>query len=83
MLMTVRVLFFGPLTGITGAASLEVELPEGATIAQLLEDVFLRWPALRDWDGQILTAINLAYARREDIIPPGAEVAIMPPVQGG
>lgn len=81
--MTVRVLFFGPLTGLTGAASLEMDLQQGATIAQLLEQAFLQWPALRDWDAQLLTAINLAYARRDEVIPPGAEVAIMPPVQGG
>lgn len=80
---TVRVLFFGPLVDLTGTASASMALAPPATVQSLLDALFLRWPALRDWDASLLTAINLEYARREARIPSGAEVAIMPPVQGG
>jgi molybdopterin converting factor small subunit len=42
-----------------------------------------RWPALRVWESSLLVAVNLRYAVAGDPVPPGAEVAIMPPVQGG
>ena len=81
--MNVRVLFFGPLTGITGTGTADLTLTELATVQHLLQLLFEKWPALRAWDAHLLTAINLTYAPRTAPIPPGAEVAIMPPVQGG
>ena len=81
--MTVRVLFFGPLVDLTGTPGLDLTLPESSSVQHLLETLSQRWPALRDRDASLLTAVNLTYARRDEIIPPDAEVAIMPPVQGG
>lgn len=81
--MNVRVLFFGPLVDITECATLEVTLPDSATVQSLLDAIFLRWPALRGWDANLLVAVNLGYAARGELVPPDAEVAIMPPVQGG
>jgi molybdopterin converting factor small subunit len=81
--MTARVLFFGPLVDVTGTSSLDLTLPESSSVQQLLDLLSQRWPVLRDRDSSLLTAINLTYARRDEMIPPGAEVAVMPPVQGG
>lgn len=81
--MSVRVLFFGPLADLAGTNSLDLSLPETSTVQQLLEVLSGRWPALRERDASLLVAVNLAYARRDEVIPPGAEVAVMPPVQGG
>jgi molybdopterin converting factor small subunit len=81
--MTVRVLFFGPLADLTGSARMDLTLPESSSVQSLLDTLFERWPALRAHDASLLTAINLTYARRGETIPPDAEVAIMPPVQGG
>ncbi len=81
--MTARILFFCPLVDLTGSASLEMALPDGATVGDLLGLLFEKWPALRPWDASLLTAVNLSYADRGAVIPPGAEVAVMPPVQGG
>jgi len=80
--MTARILFFGPLVDLTGTASLEMDLPDGATVGDLLGLLFEKWPALRPWEASLLTAVNLSYADRGAVIPP-AEVAVMPPVQGG
>ncbi len=81
--MNVRVLFFGPLVDLTECATLEMTLPDSATVQTMLDALFLKWPALRSWDANLLVAVNLAYAAREEVMPPDAEVAIMPPVQGG
>jgi len=81
--MSVRILFFGPLAAITGSGPHTESLPDGAAVQQLLEVCFAKWPRLREWDASLLIAVNMTYARRDGIIPPGAEVALMPPVQGG
>jgi molybdopterin synthase sulfur carrier subunit len=81
--MKARVLFFGHLGDIAGSGEHILTLPESARVEQLHDVLFEKWPALRPHGPTLLTAVNLSYARRDDIIPPDAEVAIMPPVQGG
>lgn len=82
--MKARVLFFSVLQDIAGRGEHPIELPgDEARVGDLLAAVFEKWPALREWDRSLLIAVNHAYARREDPLPAGAEVAVMPPVQGG
>lgn len=82
-MIRVRVLFFSVLRDLTGAAEIEAELPAGATLAALLDDLFARWPRLRDWDASLLLAIDHDYAPRDAVLRDACEVALMPPVQGG
>lgn len=82
--MTLRVLFFSVLRDIIGASELVVELPTGhLVVADLLQHLFERWPRLREWDRSLLVAVDHVYARRDTPLSADAEVAIMPPVQGG
>ena len=80
---TIRVLLFSVLRDIVGGDSVEVELSEGDTIADLLAGLYTRFPDLADWDGKIRVAADLQYVDRDHAIAPGQEIAIMPPVQGG
>ena len=41
------------------------------------------WPKLAEWDSSLLVAVDHAYVKRDAALHDGAEVAIMPPVQGG
>lgn len=83
--MKVRVLFFSVLRDVTGTDEVEWELPAASTLADLLTEIEARWPRLHDWAGSMLLAVDQTYVKRAD--PPplhhGAEVALMPPVQGG
>jgi molybdopterin converting factor small subunit len=81
--MNVRVLFFSVLRDIAGSDEVPVTLASGATVADLLEQIFSRWPKLRDWDKSLLIAVDQYYAKRDGALHENAEVAIMPPVQGG
>ena len=81
--MKVRVLFFGLLTDIAGSGPHTVSLAPGATVQTLLEELFRLWPGLQPHAATLLTAVNRTYARPAEVIPADAEVAIMPPVQGG
>lgn len=82
--MNVRVLFFSVLQDITGTAETVIRIDDpSADVGQLLDVLFQTWPGLRDWAPSLLVAVNQVYARRADPLPADAEVAIMPPVQGG
>jgi molybdopterin converting factor small subunit len=80
---SLRLLFFGHLPDLTGISGTSWPAAPGLTVALLLEELQARWPALKAHDSSIRVAVNLEYADRNAVIPAGAEVAIMPPVQGG
>ena len=81
--MTVRVLFFSVLRDIASGEELSIQVPSGATVATVLEECISRWPKLRDWDASLLVAVDQSYAKRSTRVSENAEIAIMPPVQGG
>ena len=81
--MKVRILFFSVLRDITGNSEVTQILPPGATVADLLKSCFTQWPALQKWDASLLLAVDQSYVKRSAALHEGAEVAIMPPVQGG
>ncbi len=78
-----RILYFGPLPDLTGCHEETRPLPDPPTVSALLEQLYEKWPALRNHDSSLRVAVNLEYTDREATLPPGAEVAILPPVQGG
>jgi molybdopterin converting factor small subunit len=81
--MTIRLLFFSVLRDIAGSDELVIQAAPDARVSDLLQDVFARWPGLKAWDSSLLVAVDQTYAKRDTLLHEGAEVAIMPPVQGG
>jgi len=78
--MRVRVLYFGVLKESLGRESEQVELAEGARVADLMaryED------GNAEWMRSIAVAVNQEYARAADVLRDGDEVALLPPVSGG
>lgn len=82
--MKVCVLFFSILRDITACDEVAIDLASAEPcVATLLDELFSRWPRLREWDRSLLIAVDQTYAKRDAALHDGAEVAIMPPVQGG
>ena len=83
--MTITILFFSTLRGITESEQMTMDLDDKSspTVADVLERLYIVYPKLRDWDDQVLLALDQAYVGREAPIGPGQELAVMPPVQGG
>ena len=79
----IRLLFFGPLADLAGRGPHAISLPDGATVGDAVAHAVHRWPALAPWEPSLLAAIDLTWARRDEPVPSGAELALMPPVQGG
>jgi molybdopterin synthase catalytic subunit/molybdopterin converting factor small subunit len=76
--MTVRVRLFAALRERAGSGELELELPEGSSVGDV-------WAALGlgDEPPGLLFARNRTYAERTQVLEPGDEVAVIPPVSGG
>lgn len=81
--MRVAVQLFAVARQLAGRDRVEVELPAGATVAQLREQLGRQLPALEGLLPQMLFAVAAQYADDQTPIPPEAEVACIPPVSGG
>jgi molybdopterin converting factor subunit 1 len=79
--MRIRVLYFGVLKEVMGRSGAEMELPDGALVAELLA-VQKRSANASIWDS-VAVAVNQEYARIGDVLKDGDEVAFLPPVSGG
>jgi sulfur-carrier protein len=75
--------FYAQLRELIGVQELEPELPQGATVRDLLEQVYVQRPALRGHDKNILIGAGLEFVDRNYKLKSGEEISIMPPVQGG
>ena len=80
--MSVTVLLFASYADALGASSLSVELPENATVADVLADLRARTGAER-LPPAPLVAVNERYAGVSSAVRDGDEVAVIPPVAGG
>jgi MoaD family protein len=81
--MKVRVQFYAQLRDLIGISDLDVDLPEGATVRDLLEKIYSQQPSLRSHDKSILIGAGVEFVDRNYNLKAGEEIAIMPPVQGG
>jgi molybdopterin converting factor subunit 1 len=81
--MRVRVQFFSRLRDLAGVSDTEIEMPDNSTVGDLLELVYSRTEALREWDKSILVAAGVEFVDRNYVVQSGDEISIMPPVQGG
>jgi molybdopterin synthase catalytic subunit len=78
--MKVKVVSFGILKDWLGAAERSVELPEGATVAELLERLNAqRAPLARG----IAVSVNAEFSSATQVLRDGDEVGLLPPVSGG
>ena len=81
--MNVRVQFYAQLRDLAGAPELDVDLPDEATVGDLLAKIYEHTPTLRSRDKSILIGAGVEFVDRNHQLKPGEEISIMPPVQGG
>lgn len=80
--MTVTVLLFANYRELANTASLDLELPAGATVREAVEHL-RSLPGLACLPAEPTVAVNREYASLEQDLRPGDEVALIPPVAGG
>ena len=79
--MQVRILPFGILKESLGSDAFALDLPGGATVADLLARVAVQAPAVESLG--IAVSVNAEYAERSLVLSENDEVGLLPPVSGG
>jgi molybdopterin converting factor subunit 1 len=80
--MMLHIHFFAIGREITGKSCLEWEMPDGATVQDLLLSLKAAYPRLSDLK-TLQVAVNEDYAPLTQVLHERDEIAIIPPVCGG
>lgn len=81
--MKVNVLFFASCRDLVGSAEREMDLPDGATVGDLMIEIASEHPRFREMVPSLMVSVNQDYRERSDVLREGDEVALIPPVSGG
>ncbi len=79
----IKVLLFGAAADRAGTRQTEVPVNDETTLGELWPVLADRHPGLEPMRGTLAFAVNGEYARVNDLVSPGDEVAVLPPVSGG
>lgn len=82
-LFSVHALFFAAYRDLVGVGSLSVELPSGATVADLVGELRGRGAPFDALPAEPAVAVNRTYAFPHEVLSSDDEVAFIPPVAGG
>ncbi|PYQ99206.1 MAG: molybdopterin converting factor subunit 1 [Acidobacteria bacterium] len=81
--MRVTVRLFARLRDIAGVSELARDLAPGATIGDVWRQLAREFPELARYERSISSALNADYARMDQRVSDGDEIAFLPPVSGG
>lgn len=81
--MSVQALFFAAYRDLLGTKALSVDLPDGATVADLVAELRGRGAPFDSLPAEPAVAVNRTYAYSDALLSAGDEVAFIPPVAGG
>lgn len=79
--MKVQVLFFGATADAAGAREIEIDLPVNIRAADAFAQIAGKYPALKQHS--LLFAVNQEYAKGDETIQSGDELAVFTAVSGG
>jgi molybdopterin converting factor subunit 1 len=80
--MTIKVLLFASYADAVGAPEVRLDLPEGALVRDVLDQV-RQLAAGKRVPEHPMVAVNERYAQPDQALRSTDEVAIIPPVAGG
>lgn len=81
--MKVRALFFASYREIMGGGDFDVDLPDGATVSDLIAVLRERDDGVARLPSDPAVAVNRSYCASDAVLADGDEVAVIPPVAGG
>jgi molybdopterin synthase sulfur carrier subunit len=79
----VTIRLFARLVDIVGAAELSREIAADSTIGTVWQQIVREFPDLAAYERSISSAVNADYARMNQAVTDGDEIAFLPPVSGG
>ena len=79
----IQIKLFARAKELADSDLISVSVEPGATVAELRTALAQQVPALQPLSGQLLIAVDNAYAGEEQTVSELQEVACFPPVSGG
>jgi molybdopterin converting factor small subunit len=81
--VTVAIRLFAAYAESVGKTSVDISLPAGATVGDLLAEFRRLVPAAAALPARPLCAVNLSHVLASHVLRDGDELAILPPLAGG
>lgn len=81
--MKVHVKLFASTADLVGEREVVLDLPDGATMADLRAVMVARYPRLQGVMPTVACAVNEEYETADTPLQEGDEIALIPPVSGG
>lgn len=81
--MKVKVRLLAHYRELVGSGERILELPEGATVGQMLDEMMRSFPNLADHRDEILVSVNKKQAPGRQVLHEGDEAVLLPPSVGG
>ena len=81
--MKVTVLLFGQARELAGTQSLDLEIENPLSVAEVFARIVADLPKLARMEPSLLFAVNEEYASRDQLVKDGDVLAVLPPVSGG
>lgn len=81
--MTITVKLFAAMADLAGDAAAAVDLPDGATVADLRRELGKQLPLARTLLNRSAVAVNHDVVENDRTLNASDEVAVIPPVSGG
>lgn len=79
----IQVRLFARARELANSDLISVQVGEGTTVARLRQAIAEQVPQLQPLSGQLLIAVDNAYAGEDQLLTETQEVACFPPVSGG
>lgn len=81
--MKVRVRLFAEFKRVAGCDRFDLDIPQTATVGDVVEAARAQFPKLRNYEKSTLVARGLDFAEAGEPVREGDEISLMPPVMGG
>lgn len=81
--MRIKVKFFAGPREALGTSEIEMTVPQGTRVSDLMERLVEEYPVLESYARFLNIAVNRVYVSMQKELHDGDEVACLPPVGGG
>lgn len=82
-MISIKVLFFAAYEELVGRASVDVEVPAPATVADVIRHLRASVPGMSRLPERPMAALDQVHAHPDHPVRSGAELALLPPMAGG
>jgi molybdopterin synthase catalytic subunit len=81
--INIKILYFAFIKELTGVSSESKRLPYDCTIFELLKNILVAYPQIKDLLKSIKVSVNYKVVDYNSVLKEGDEVALLPPISGG